>query len=45
MRRRLPIKASLNLLFLHQCVGVLIYSGLVRDFPIVAAVYFSITSM
>ncbi|KAI1719787.1 ion channel domain-containing protein [Ditylenchus destructor] len=45
IRRRLPIKAAVNLLFVHQCIGVLIYSGLLKNFTVIATIYFSITSM
>ncbi|KAI1723900.1 ion channel domain-containing protein [Ditylenchus destructor] len=45
IRRRLPIKAAVNLLFVHQCIGVIIYSGLLKNFTVIATIYFSITSM
>jgi hypothetical protein len=45
IRRRLPIKFAINLLVVHQFIGLILFNGPINDMGVVGAVYFSITSM
>ncbi|KAI6190628.1 TWiK family of potassium channels protein 7 [Aphelenchoides bicaudatus] len=41
---QLPIKGALNMLLVHQIVGLLLFNGLIEDIGVVASIYFSMTS-
>jgi hypothetical protein len=39
-QQRLPLVIIANLLALHQCIGLLIYSVWLKDWPIISTIYF-----
>ncbi|KAI3417573.1 hypothetical protein GPALN_013293 [Globodera pallida] len=43
--QRIPVVPIIILFILHNCVGLLIYSVWLKQWPIVSAIYFSITTM